>query len=82
MQSITITVLTVAFILVVYIGPVAAFAAAIYVAYSLWDTSIGLAITAFFLAFIILMIALRFAKRFVRLLMNKVDLGDEDQAGT
>ena len=81
MQSITITVLAVAFILVAYVGPVAAFAAAVYVAYSLWGTSIGLAITAFFASLIVMMIVLRFAKRLVRGLMNKVDLGEEDEAG-
>lgn len=78
MQGFVIAVLTIAFILVAYVGPVAAFAAAVYIAWSLWATSIGLAITAFFFCFVAFLIALRFAKRGLRHLMNKVEL-EEDQ---
>lgn len=79
MLNIIIAVLTIAYILVAYVGPVAAIALSGYWGYqSMQDGSgFGGAFVTFIVSGIVLLIALMIAKRLLKWVMNKVDLGEE-----
>ena len=83
MTGILVVVLTLAYILVAYIAPLAAFGFSIYWSYN-WATSddggIGGAIGLFLLSLGIMLVAIMVVKRLLKKVMNMVDLGDEDEA--
>lgn len=86
MLNVIIVVLTVAYILVAYVGPVAAI---VYAGYWAWsygasdEGSISGAVGIFILTSIVVLIVLMFLKRILKSLMRRVDLGeDADEAAS
>lgn len=79
MQSVIIAVLTISYILVAYVGPVAALGFSVYWAYqsSQAGGSLGGAIGTFCISAIVLLLALMLAKRLLKWIMNMVDLDDD-----
>jgi len=80
MLNLTIAVLTISYILVAFVLPLAAVAASIYWGYSSYQSggSLGASIIVAFISAIVLLIVLSYVKRWLKRVMNKVDLGDED----
>lgn len=79
MQGLIIVVLTLTYILVAYVGPVAAFGLSVYWAYEAYNTGssfIGAFVT-FLMSLLIMVVGLWILKRVVKWLMNKVDLDEE-----
>ncbi len=83
MLNLIIVALTLAYILVAYVLPVAAVGASIYWAYTSYQTggSLFASILIAFISALVLLILLSFVKRWLKRVMNKVDLGDEDDQG-
>ena len=79
MLNVIIAVLTIGYILVAYVGPLVALGLSCFWAYQSYqaDGGIGGAIATFIISGIVLLIGLMIAKRAMKWLMNKVDLGDE-----
>lgn len=84
MLNVIIAVLTIAYILVAYVGPVAAIAYAGYWAWSYGasdEGSISGAVGIFVLTAIVLLIVLMVLKRLLKSVMRKIDLGEEAEGG-
>lgn len=83
MLNIIIVVLTISYILLAYVLPLASVAAAIYWGYTSYQSggSLGASIVVAVISAIVMLIVLSYAKRWLKRLMNKVDLGDDDAAG-
>lgn len=80
MQMILIVVLTLAYILVAYIGPVAALGVSLWWAWGHGasdEGSIAGAFAIFVLCATVLLVAVKFAKRAVKWAMNQVDIEEE-----
>jgi len=82
MLNFIIVVLTIAYILVAFVLPVAAVAAAVYWGYSSYQTggSIGASIIIALISAIVMLIVLSFVKKWLKRVMNKVDLDEDDAA--
>ena len=82
MLNVTIVVLTIAYILVAFVLPLAAVAGSIYWGYASYQSggSLGASIILAFISAIVLMIILSFVKRWLKRVMNKVDLGEDEAA--
>lgn len=81
MTNILVVVLTLAYILVAYIGPVATFVFSGYWAWTIWSSEEGglaAAIAVFILNAIVLLLVLSFAKRMLKKLMNMVELEEDE----
>lgn len=82
MLNVIIAVLTVAYILVAFVGPLAALGLSVYWAYQSMQTGGGFggAVVTFLVSGLVLMVALMLAKSLLKWVMNKVDLGEEADA--
>lgn len=85
MQNIVVAILTVAYVLVAYVGPVVALGLSAYWAYGSMDgdRTLGGAVAVFIISGLVLLICLMIAKRILKWVMNLVDLGDvpDDRTG-
>jgi len=83
MTNFLVVVLTLAYILVAFVGPVAVLGLSGYWAYT-WasseDGGIGGAIAVFILSAVVMLLILMALKKMLKVVMNKVDLGDEEEA--
>ncbi|MBT8425562.1 MAG: hypothetical protein HKM96_13320 [Boseongicola sp.] len=80
MQNVIIAVLTIAYILTAYVGPVAAIGYAGYWAWSYGaseDGGVAGAVGVFVLTAIVLLVVLMVLKRGLKSLMRKIDLGED-----
>ncbi len=82
MLNVIIVVLTISYILVAYVLPLASVGASIYWGYTSYTSggSLWAAILIAFISAIVLLIVLSFVKRWLKRVMNKVDLGEEEEA--
>lgn len=80
MQGVIVAVLTIAYLAVAYIGPVAAIAVSAYWAWRGWaaEGSFGGAVATFVISAFVLLVALGLAKRLLKKLMNMVDLEETE----
>lgn len=87
MLNIVVGVLTIAYILVAYAGPVAAIGLSAYWAWGSMQGGGGYggAAATFIISALVLLVGLMIAKRLLKRVMNQVDLGEdaasEDKAG-
>lgn len=82
MQGLIITVLTLAYILCAFIGPVVALGLSGYWAYSAYqaDPSVGGAILTFVISLFVMLLVLGVLVRVLKWVMNMVDLDEETEA--
>lgn len=81
MQNVIIAILTIAYILAAYVGPVVAFGLSAYWAYEMVQTggSIGSAFVTFTISALVLLVGLLLAKKLLKVVMNMVDIGDDTE---
>jgi len=79
MTNVIVAVLTITYILVAFVAPLAAIVGSIYWAYSSYAAgrSLWLSILFAIIMILVLLIALSYLKKLLKKVMNKVDLGDD-----
>ena len=79
MLNIVVAILTIAYILVAYVGPVVAIGLSVYWAWGSMQGggSFGGAAGVFIISALVLLVGLMIAKRLLKWVMNQVDLGED-----